>query len=116
MKDVKPESAKLIYRQIFLSQIRDLAERMSKDKEVAMARQQEVFEAKLHQVMQEKPQTDRELEQHSASTSPVLQMLPHSKPTDQQTGRPGWQDSGCRVSHVEQMSVTNKTGGTVRTE
>lgn len=61
---------------------------MGKDKEAAMARQQEVFEAALQKTSQERSQSGDEPEQHSASASPALQMLPQSHLADQQTG--GW--------------------------
>lgn len=68
---------------------------MRKDKEAAMARQQEVFEATLQQTSQERNQTEEESEQHSAASSPARQMLPPSRAPDQQTGWSGSKDLLC---------------------
>ncbi|XP_050701004.1 A-kinase anchor protein 9-like isoform X3 [Eriocheir sinensis] len=73
------------YEEHMAKQIRDLAERMSKDKVAAMARQQEVFEAALHKTSQERSQSRDDPEQPSASASPALPMLSHSHLADQQT-------------------------------
>ena len=64
-----------------------MAQHMNKNKETAMARQQEVFEAALRQAALERDRAERELQLcHAASPSALPQAPPQSHLPDHQTG------------------------------
>ncbi|XP_063868539.1 A-kinase anchor protein 9-like isoform X4 [Scylla paramamosain] len=76
------------YEERVAKQVEEVAQRINKNKEAAMARQQEVFEATLRQAALERDQAQKELEQWhaaSASPSPAAQMAPPLRPPEQQT-------------------------------